>query len=270
MDISKNIKLTEYISQLNIRVMDSGNAAVGPEWHAEQVCSPYSRLYLIHAGGGKLTHQDQIIQLKPLHIYLIPAGLTFDYACQTYMQQLYFHLHIYTADGYDLLNQLKRIYSLQITESHFHELKSSYNGHLLRDAFELHQHLNGLMTGFLGKARLSEQVIETASPFLRQVYALVQQSLNIKTTQKTLADSMSISVSALSKRFKVETGMSLGQYMDELLFQKTQQMLLFSDASLAQISEDLGFCDQFYFSRYFKQRQLETPSLYRRRLRKSI
>ncbi len=270
MDISRNSKLTEYISQLNIRVMDSGFASVGTEWHAKQVCSPYSRLYLIHEGGGKLTHEGRSIPLEPRHIYLIPAGLTFDYACLTHMQQLYFHLHIYTADGYDLLYQLKHIYTLQVSDNHYSELRRCYKGHLLRDAFELHQHLNSLMTRFLGKARISEQVIETASPFLRQVYALVQQALNIKTTQKTLADKMSISVSALSRRFKVETGMSLGQYMDELLFQKAQQMLLFSDNSLAQIAEDLGFCDQFYFSRYFKQRQSEAPSLYRRRLRKSI
>ena len=32
-----------------------------------------------------------------------------------------------------------------------------------------------------------------------------------------------------------------------------------------EIAEELGYCDQFYFCRYFKERQGMTPSAYRQR-----
>jgi AraC-like DNA-binding protein len=64
--------------------------------------------------------------------------------------------------------------------------------------------------------------------------------------------------------------MTLGRYMDDLLLQRAQQMLLSSEESISRIAEQLGFCDQFYFSRYFRQRLQETPSQYRRRLRMKI
>ena len=39
---------------------------------------------------------------------------------------------------------------------------------------------------------------------------------------------------------------------------------------IAEIAEQLDFCDQFYFSRFFRQRQGETPSRYRRALKTQL
>ena len=68
------------------------------------------------------------------------------------------------------------------------------------------------------------------------------------------------------KRFRADTGQSVSDYMDSLLMQRLQRELLSGEATLAEIADELGFCDQFYMSRYFKKRQGETPSAYRRRL----
>ena len=36
---------------------------------------------------------------------------------------------------------------------------------------------------------------------------------------------------------------------------------------VSEVSERLGFCDQFYFSRYFKKRCGESPLKYRKRMK---
>ena len=81
---------------------------------------------------------------------------------------------------------------------------------------------------------------------------------------------MTYSVSTLTKRFHAEMEMPLGQYIDAMVFQKAQQLLLFTDLPVAQIAEQLEFCDQAYFSRSFKLHQHETPSQYRRRLKAAL
>ena len=60
-----------------------------------------------------------------------------------------------------------------------------------------------------------------------------------------------------------ETGKTVGQYLDNLLWAEAKRRLLLSDASVRAISEELGFCDQFYFSRRFRQLFGVTPSYYR-------
>ena len=55
------------------------------------VCSPYSRLYFISHGGGILALRGREIPLREGCVYLIPAGLLYNYRCDASMEQLYFH-----------------------------------------------------------------------------------------------------------------------------------------------------------------------------------
>ena len=52
----------------------------------------------------------------------------------------------------------------------------------------------------------------------------------------------------------------------ERLMYSAQRKLLCTDLSVNEISEAFGFCDQFYFSRYFKRRCGESPLRYRKRM----
>ena len=59
----------------------------------------------------------------------------------------------------------------------------------------------------------------------------------------------------------------MGAYIDDLVMYSAQRRLLHTDLSVNEVSETLGFCDQFYFSRYFKRRCGESPLKYRKRMR---
>ena len=82
-------------------------------------------------------------------------------------------------------------------------------------------------------------------------------------TQQEIAKMMSASESTLAKHFKKETGMSIGRYRERLIMDRARQLLAVGRLSVGQIAEELGFGDQFYFCKYFKQRQGMTPSAYR-------
>ena len=64
---------------------------------------------------------------------------------------------------------------------------------------------------------------------------------------RSLADRLHVSESTLSKRFRAETGMSPGVYLEQLVIQKACRLLIEEDKSMAQIAEELDFSDQFYF-----------------------
>ena len=64
-----------------------------------------------------------------------------------------------------------------------------------------------------------------------------------------------------------EAGMSPGKYIDNMIFLKAKQMLSDPALTIGQISQKLGFCDQFYFSRRFKENSRQTPSEYRKEMR---
>jgi AraC-like DNA-binding protein len=79
-----------------------------------------------------------------------------------------------------------------------------------------------------------------------------------------IAEASLCSKSTLSALFRKEVGQSVAKYIDDLLMSEAQTMLLYSDRSIGTISEQLGFCDQFYFSRWFVKRLGVSPKQYRK------
>ena len=71
----------------------------------------------------------------------------------------------------------------------------------------------------------------------------------------------------MSEKFRQEVGVTLGKYIDDQLMAAAQWQLLKTKVSIGEISDALGYCDQFYFSRRFKQLCGETPLQYRKKIR---
>ena len=84
--------------------------------------------------------------------------------------------------------------------------------------------------------------------------------------KEEIAKEMFVSPSKLRNTFKAETGITLGGYIDDMVFFRAKKLLGSKKFSVGDISTKLGFCDQFYFSRRFKEKYGKTPSKYRKEL----
>jgi two-component system response regulator YesN len=81
-------------------------------------------------------------------------------------------------------------------------------------------------------------------------------------TVKEVSETIFYSQSKLSELFKKEVGQSIASYIEDLVMSHAQTMLIYSDLSVGSVSERLGFCDQFYFSRRFNKRFGISPKAY--------
>ena len=85
-----------------------------------------------------------------------------------------------------------------------------------------------------------------------------------------VARRLSMSESALAKRFRREFGAPLGRYIDEMVLQDVIRRLSATEESVGAIAEAMGFCDPFYLSRFFSERVGMSPSAYRAHQRGQI
>lgn len=106
---------------------------------------------------------------------------------------------------------------------------------------------------------------DTYSEYLSQAIALIQASPSVKLTGQAVATALFTSESRLRNAFKSEMNMTFGQYVDQCVFRKAKVLLSNPQLTVDYISQQLGFCDRFYFSRRFKQRYGITPIQYRQR-----
>ena len=94
----------------------------------------------------------------------------------------------------------------------------------------------------------------------------IKENLSSKLTCGDVAAALFISLERLRKTFRTETGVSIGKYITNALMNKAELEVRRGEMSIKEISDMLGFCDQFYFSRYFSSKYGMPPSKYRNKV----
>ncbi|SHN35959.1 AraC family transcriptional regulator [Gracilibacillus kekensis] len=85
---------------------------------------------------------------------------------------------------------------------------------------------------------------------------------NKKVTSQEIADHLGMNYAYLSTLFKEYTGKSVTQYQNEKMIEKAIQLFRKENVNVAEVSEQLGFSNPFYFSRVFKKVTGLSPSAY--------
>ncbi|MBE6611403.1 MAG: helix-turn-helix transcriptional regulator [Ruminococcaceae bacterium] len=263
MIINTNYTMLDNINDIQLRLIECGHAKSKEEWVGNIVSPPYTRLYYIVAGDPYIMLGDTRIPLEVGFCYLIPTGFSFRYACETSMEQLFFHVNLTDYNGTDLFRSCKNIMQYKLGTEKIADLIRYSESENLYDGLMLRQEIYSTILTMVDKYRVNlESVCFSRCVLLAIEYIKTHLSLQLGIGE--LAASAFVSESTLAKKFKSEVGMTIGSYIDDAILFEAEQLLLKSDLTILQISERFGFCDQFYFSRRFKMKYGETPQKYRK------
>lgn len=106
---------------------------------------------------------------------------------------------------------------------------------------------------------------QTKNKQLQPVLDALWENKSLRLNLQELADLVNLTPTYLSRLLKEEFGIPFSQFYRQLKITWAKQLLLETDKTIAQISEDLGFVEDSYFVRIFKQETGETPLKYRKR-----
>ena len=99
---------------------------------------------------------------------------------------------------------------------------------------------------------------------LTQIQAYILQNISSSLSLETIASAFSFNSSYFSRRFKAETGFTVGAYLLKIRMELASKRLL-EGMTNKQIAEETGFSNEKYFCRCFKQWAGCTTSEYKRR-----
>ncbi len=99
---------------------------------------------------------------------------------------------------------------------------------------------------------------------LRRVSEYMNAHLAEDVRLHALSDLVKLSRSYFSRAFKVSTGLAPHQWLLQARIAKAKQLMLETDAPLAQIAIDVGFADQAHFTRNFGRAVGASPAIWRR------
>lgn len=107
---------------------------------------------------------------------------------------------------------------------------------------------------------------QPTSMLVKQACAYIQQNFARSFSLEELSETIGVSKSYLSRIFKVDTGISLWDYLNRYRIQKAKELLLTTNESITAIAGDVGYEDTSYFSRVFHEIAGCSPRAYRQQL----
>lgn len=223
----------------------------------------YSRLYYVTKGGGFLKTEDQHIEMTEGNVYFIPAGCRFSCGCE-HMEKVFFHFVISTPEKYEVSFSPCRIYALPYTQDKLRGLKDLLNTREHVGILRLRLLLLETLSELFERFPLERSTLKDASPLVRSVIGYIEEHLSIRLTVSEIAAALYLSESKIRSTFKKELDIPIGKYIDDMVFIKARQLLSVPENTIAEVSAELGFCDQFYFSRRFKEKFSVTPSKFKK------
>lgn len=101
---------------------------------------------------------------------------------------------------------------------------------------------------------------------LRQIRKYIQDHSSEPITLYTVAHAFHLSYSYLSSYFNESSPQSFNEFLNEIRITHAKRLLLEGTLSISEISEQVGYTDQSYFSKVFKKLTGLSPSQYKKSL----
>jgi two-component system response regulator YesN len=104
------------------------------------------------------------------------------------------------------------------------------------------------------------------NPIIKKICAYINQNLSEDISLEQMSEYTNVSSFYLSKLFKEEKGVTFITFITDTRLDKAQKLLKETELSIKEITAQIGYNDQNYFSRIFKNKFGITPSEARKKL----
>ena len=263
MYIKHNQELCKDANGINLELIKFGYATVDSLWKGKNQNPLCSRLYYIIRGKAQIFHDNKMVELESGKWYILPAGFSFEYGCESEMEHIYFHIKLTGTDNIDILNNCKGILSWPTNIINVEEIKSYTEKRGIADGIKLKLTVYNAINSIIEENNviLNKKGLSTC---IQKATEYIKENLSATLNIEQIADACFVSKSTITKSFKKELKISVHEYRNQELMLKAGVMLESGNMSILSISEKLGFSDQFYFSRRFKQHFDMSPLKYRK------
>lgn len=264
MEILNNPLISKELRRIDMNILDISYARIDKQWNMKNVRSPYTRIYFAQTGEAYIKYREKTIEMCGGNIYLIPSNLEFSYWCNSFMCKLYAHINILGYDNYDLLSDCKECIVLSDKQREIDTIIGQWHRADILSSISIKASLYQTIMEALFLENISLGEIEEYSKLVKETLKIIKANPHLSLTAQNLADRFFVSPSQLQKKFRQEMNISLGQYINEQVMFCAVNMLRSPNKSIKEISDALGFCDQFHFSRRFCEYYGMPPSQYRK------
>lgn len=245
----------------------------------------YYSLIWVTEGNGKLKTdfseyqfgQDSLFSFTPYQPFMFSSTLLKGIAI--YFHSDFFCIHKHqtevTCNGvlFNNVYQIPFFHVDGVLRNRLNELIEQMKSEMQNPELAQYEFLISLMKIFLISASRSKmqqqpQNIQsgegTKEPFILQNLKIaIEKDFKSKHTPKEYANLLNISPNALAKITKTHFNKTLTNLITERIVIEAKRELYLTDKTIKEVAYELGYDDEYYFSRFFKKNVSISPQMYR-------
>ena len=259
--------LNNMLGTLDIRVLEIGYTANALPWtflDRHFTSDPWYRIYYMDNQSGFLQLENQLVELSPGYLHLLPAHLYFRYDTAVLPSHLWVHFFS------DKLQQFLpcQLYSLPFDNQELLQRVLNSIRHGRTDTphrtIEHNSLCRQLLDYFLEHKDFLVNVEKNDIPLnLRRAVEYIHQNSQRELSIGELAKVAMLPPSQFSLQFSKYYGMSPKSYCCNMRINQAKILLMQTNLTTKEVADRCGFLDCYYFYRTFKAHVGYTPSQYR-------
>lgn len=262
------------LRDISIRVIDGEHGRYPSTWgRGTAPCDPYGRLYYVAGGKGVIEHHGAKFNLCEGGLYLIPPQTIAHYECSPYIDLYWVHFTALAFGVTDIFSLLEPAFEMTTqevpyAEQIFDRLVKGWPS----DDPGIKLEVDGIARLLLGRFFRDRFDIGGGPRFeglsrMRPVLDYIDLNLSNAVTLDEMAEVLHLHPHYFSNLFKEIMLVPPMTYMRRRRIEKAQQLLLATKDSVKSIAWAVGYEDEFYFSRTFKNTVGVAPNDYRKYIR---
>ena len=251
------------MDQYHLEILEHGLFDGDPDWQHRDIHSHYSRLYFILEGCSRAWCAGQSLDMRAGQVCLLPLSMTYHVGCDAPFRKFYLHLRVPVGYGQDVFVGLDHFLSLPFDVDAFTRLIENALQHPLTGAIALKAELYATVGRFLAVAGINDPAAFRIGDEIRTIFGFLGQHARFNTTPAMVAGLAGRPLGPLARDFQRQTGQTVRQAIRAAIIQRARDALVSSERSVKEIAFSLGFADEFYFSRFFRNQTGQAPASWR-------
>lgn len=178
-------------------------------------------------------------------------------------------LYMFDVQSKNRISPFKEGHPVYGTLSHY--MRESYDEYVSKDVCyklpiraNIYLMMTALLRFYCGSKDESDRMIYHNVLRLRPVIAYIAEHFCEKIYVERLADMINVSPDYFTKMFKESIGRTPIEYINGLRVNRAMYLLAKTKCPLAEIADEIGFCNPNYFHKIFKQYMGISPLAYRK------
>lgn len=240
-------------------------------WAGNGVRPSFSSIGLIQSGTGTIIVNSHEMHPVKNQLYLLPAHSAqtfFNDGTDPYLKYYcHFNIKLHNTELFDYIDLPLCITPQDPTEAAalFEKMIAAHKEKSFTALIRAKQYMMELVCYYLQCCRESNISMNEISfdSAINQVINFVQEHLDIPFSVPQMAEMAGYHPSHFTKLFRKRFGVGPAQFLMQKKVSAAMELLTATAKPIAEISDSLGFSNQFYFCNVFKKQTGMTPSEYR-------